>query len=342
MTTETQSAATPTPRRLEILRYEMVLEAVSPIAHHAESIGNLALAMREKIRQPDGTVADVPIVTGDTMRHKLREAASYVFLDAAGLLGTSLTEAALRLLFAGGMVTGNGDGAAVKLDHYRQLCDLVPSIGILGGCAENRVIPGKLIVERAMLICRESARIVPEWARTWARENSGPEDTCRAHIDEVTRVRMDPLLVPEKRELLTAGARAAVEGRLLASETASADGDAVGKERAKSSMLPRSFEVIVSGSLLYWAIEARTHSALERDTAQLMLSAFLANAVVGGKSGTGHGRLKVREGRNCEVARHSERSTAMTFDGAQIGDIFRAHVADRREAIVRLIQEVDA
>jgi CRISPR type IV-associated protein Csf2 len=340
---QTTETTNPTPaRRFEVLRYEVALEAASPIAHHGETIGNAALAMTEKVRQVDGGFARVPIITGDTMRHKLREAASYVFLDAAGLLESRLTEAALRLLFAGGMVTGNGDGSVVKLDHYRRLCELIPSMELLGGCAENRVIPGKMAVERAVLICRESARVVPDRVRAWAETYAGPEDTCRAHIDEVVRVRMDPTLVPEKRELLLPASRAAVEGRLLASETASAEDDAVGKEHSKSSMMPRSFETIATGSLFYWGVEARTHSELERDTFRLMLSAFLAHARVGGKSGTGHGYIKPVQGWSCAIARPSESATAMTFGDVGVGEIFRAHVADRREAIVALLRGVDA
>ncbi|MGH8630893.1 MAG: hypothetical protein ACREU7_09045, partial [Burkholderiales bacterium] len=116
---------------MERKRLEFILEARSPIAHHQETFGNTAVLMRQKVRQPDGSFAAVPIITGDTMRHGLREAGTYCLLDCAGLLGEALTEQALRLLFAGGMVTGSG--SVVKLDEYREMVDLVPTLALLGG-----------------------------------------------------------------------------------------------------------------------------------------------------------------------------------------------------------------
>ena len=68
------------------IRVDFVLEAVQPIAHHEEVIGNSAVAMRRKIRQPDGGWSRVPVVTADTMRHGLRETAAYFVLEHAGML----------------------------------------------------------------------------------------------------------------------------------------------------------------------------------------------------------------------------------------------------------------
>ena len=120
----------------ETVAYEILVEAVTPIAHHRESLGNHALLERRKVRRPDGSWAQVPAVSGDALRHGLREAAAYAFLDAIGLLGAeSLTESALRLLFAGGMVTGRGDSGNVKLDEYHALCDVFPPLALLGAAS---------------------------------------------------------------------------------------------------------------------------------------------------------------------------------------------------------------
>ena len=77
------------------------------------------------------------------MRHAAREVSSYAMLRAAGMLEGALSEAALRLLFAGGMVTGRGDAGVINLDRYRELCALVPPMALFGGCTDNRVQPGK-------------------------------------------------------------------------------------------------------------------------------------------------------------------------------------------------------
>src|SRR5262245_29758625 len=107
-------------------RFEFILQAAEPIAHHSETYGNAQVAMRKKVRQPDGSFASVPCITGDTLRHGLREASTYALLDAAGMLADpDLSESACRLLFAGGMITGSA-GGAVKLGDYAEMVDLIP------------------------------------------------------------------------------------------------------------------------------------------------------------------------------------------------------------------------
>ena len=330
---------------METKRYEIILEAETPIAHHAETLGNSAILMRRKVRGPDGAWADVPIVTGDTMRHGLREAASYALLDAAGLLdGHALTEGALRLLFAGGMVTGRGDASVIKLDGYRELCELLPHLEILGGCVDNRVVPGTLAVEDAVLVCEESAHLLPAWIVEWAREHRGPMDTCRAHVEEAQRVRMDPTLSPEKRKLLSAGEAARVEGRLLASEAAHAEDDAVAREGSKSSMLPRRYEEVCVGSLFAWRVTATLYGDLAADTFDTMVCAFLANARVGGKRGTGCGLLRAVVGSEVAVLRPRDAHTGVDFGALAParGRLFREHVHARAGRLKAFLSTVNA
>lgn len=332
---------------MENKRYEFVIEANQPIAHHAETIGNQAIVMREDIRQKGGGFAAVPIVTGDTMRHGLREAAAYAFLDAAGMLESpSLSEAALRLLFAGGMVTGKGDAGTISLDVYREMTELIPSLKLLGGCTSSRVVPGQLIVDPALLICAETEHVIAKsspWVLEWMKANGEGLESCRAHIAEETRVRMDPTLVPEKRLLMSGDAQVGVNARLTSGETAHDAADPLAKEQAKSSMLPRTAEVVKRGSLFWWSFEARVYSPLEVDTLHVMASAFLANMRVGGKRATGHGGMVPVAWRGVTMPELSRPSEAMTAGfGPKVGDVFRDHVASRRDRIRTLLATVDA
>mgnify|MGYP000899917987 CR=1 FL=1 len=325
----------------EVKKYEFLLCAETPIAHHAEVFGNHAVVARRKIRQPNGTWAQVPIISGDSMRHGLREAAAYAFLDAANMLDKGeLTEAALRLLFNGGMVTGRGDASNIKLDQYREMIDLMPALAILGGCASNRVIPGRIQCEDAILVCQESKGLVP----AWTLEEAGEVDTCRAHVEVAQRVRMDALLDPGKRKLLSDGANADAQRRLLTSEVAHDMDDAVLREDAKSSMMPRTYETVASGSLFSWRIVATLTSELELDTFHTMVAAFLSNARVGGKRGTGHGLITALKGRNIVVNRPAERTNTLDLAALapKIGEMFRAHVRERADKIRPFLTQVDA
>lgn len=328
---------------MQRIRYEFVLEAHQPINHQSETIGNEGIIMRRKVRQKDGW-AMVPEITGDTMRHQGREALAWATLDAAGLIETpSVGEGAMRLLFNGGMVTGRGDGGIVRLDRYRELCALVPGLALFGGCCDNRVIPGRLIMESATLICAETTRHAEPWQINVAEETYGELESCRAHIDPAMRVRMDPVLSPEKRGLLTTDAQIAINARLTAGEAAHEGDDAPEREKAKSTMMPRTFERIAEGSLFYWAVEATCYSPLEVDTFNSMIAAMFARCHVGGKKGTGHGLIKVVEARVVPVGSPAETvtSSALTL-GAATGQTFRAHVSERKAAIAAFFADVNA
>lgn len=325
----------------EVVVYEVLVEAVTPIAHHSETMGNHAVAVRRKVRQPDGAFVMVPVVSGDAMRHGMREASAYAFLDAAGLLGAGeLSEAALRLLFTGGMVTGRGDASNIKLDDYRKMVECVPPLALLGGCASNRVIPGRIVSEDLVLVCEETKPLVP----SWMLERAGTLSGARAHLETHQRVRMDATLDPGKVQLLSEGARAHAEGRLLRSEDATIRDDIVGAEDAKTTMMPRTFEAITSGALFSWRVQAMCLSELDVDTFHAMVGGFLSHARVGGKRGTGFGMLRPVAANRVTVHRPAEQMQPVnaTALGPRVGELFRSHVAARKEQIRDFLRAVDA
>lgn len=331
---------------METKRYEFILEASQPIAHHSENLGNESVFMRRKVRQRDGRFVQVPYVTGDTMRHGLREAAAYAFLDAAGLLDAGkLGEAATRLLFSGGMITGRGDASKVDLSRFREACTLCPPLALLGGCTDNRSIPGRLLVDEATLVCREQHKHLPQWVNDWLAENGAPDTgSFRDHLESVMRVRMDPMLDPGKRALLLPSAEVEVSKRLTTGEKAHADDDAIARDEAKSTMMPRSFERLAQGSLFYWSVTCHCLSDLDVDTFHVMLGAFLANCMVGGKKSTGHGRLRPVASRQVRVARPSEDAKVLDVSalGPRIGSMFIEHVQARREQIQQWLDALNA
>lgn len=331
-------------------RIDIIFEALEPIAHHEGTLGNHATIMTREVRRAGGGWGRVAEITGDSMRNRMRYGSSLAVLRAADLLDQRLTEGALRLLFAGGMVTGRGDGSTINLDRYRELCELVPPLAIFGGCSDNRVIPGKLFVEPATLICTETERFLPPWARAWLAGGDGRPaeilDESRRHVEIVQRVRMDPTLQPDLRALLTPDAAVAGTKRLAASERGHEEDTAPG-EKEKSAMMPRTFERVKQGSLWHWSCLCNLHSELEEDTFNVTIGALIAildDTGVGGKRGTGHGRLRPVAARNIETMRtapHVEELDALTI-GARAGDRFRAHVAERRSRIEAFFREVNA
>jgi hypothetical protein len=323
-------------------QYGFILEAQTPVAHHEESLGNISTFMRRKVRQPDGSWARVCYVTGDTMRHALRESAAYAFLDAAGLLGSNLSEGAVRLLFSGGMMTGRGDAGVVNMDRFREMSTLCPPLALMGGCADNRSIPGRMQVDEATLICSEQERYLPEWVREWL--GSQELTSQRQALEEVQRVRMDPSLDPGKRALMLPDAQVEVSRRLTAGEVAHATDDAVMRDEAKSTMMPRRYERLAQGSQFYWRVTAHCLSDLDVDAFHVMIGALMSNCVIGGKKGTGHGLLRVVAARDIRVARPAERAEVVdvTDLGPRVGSLFFDHVKQHRSQIADWLSAVNA
>jgi hypothetical protein len=325
---------------MEQVTYDFVLEATTPVAHHSESLGNHSILMTRRQRLPDGRWIHLPVVSGDTMRHQLREAGMSAYLEAAGV--RDLTTAALRLLFAGGQIGGHA-GSSVSISGYREMVDLCPPLALLGGCVNNRMVPGRMTVDEAILICEETLPMLPPWVSDWMAASGGATSPLRAHVEEATRVRMDPTLRPDKRAMLRAEDVAAEEQRLEASEAAAESGDAVAVQDTKGSSLPRTFERLAAGSLLYWQVRANCADELDWDTFHVMLGRFLGDAWVGGKRGTGHGHLRPVTARKIKVQTVSEVEGVDVGDVARrIGSRFTDHVSARAAQIAVFLAEVAA
>lgn len=329
---------------LQNTRYEFLARAIGPIAHHEESLGNVSVFMRKRMALPNGSVQRVPYITGDSIRHKAREAAVYATLDAAGLLDNpQLTEAALRLLFSGGTITAKGDASVINLDSYRELTSLFPPLALFGGCVDNRPMPGQLIVDEGNLVCEETLHTAPGWVHEWLKTNNVEPQTHRRLLEEVTRVRMDPTLSPEKVKLLSADQQIAVNRRLLASGKAHDDGDTKEAEKEKSTMMPRSFERIIQGSLFWCAIEARTYTPLEADAFDYTVGCLLNNFTVGGKAATGHGKLKFVAGNRIHFSPSAGSLEGMGSELAgKAGTMFRAHIAEHKDQLINWLGKVSA
>lgn len=347
MASETQEARAADPmesRERRLHQIEMIVEAIEPIAHGAETVGNAQIAMRSKVRLPTGRFVEVPVVTGDTMRHGLREAATEELLRVAGLRG-GLSEAALRLLYNGGLVRGAAKDV-VSIAEARELEELLPHLGLLGGCVGNRIVPGKVECGYMHLVCSETEHMLPTWVGAWLEEQGTATAHAVEHVEEVQRVKMDALLNPHTRRALSPEAQEDVDARMLASDSATAAGDAKGKKTTRSSMMPFTYETIVRGSIFYWRLNVTTDTAIERDALAVMIAAFFSRAKVGGKKGTGHGAIRPLVVRGHEkIITHETEGAPLAIEGeATYAAVERyvAHVKDRASRIEEFLSKVVA
>lgn len=330
---------------MEQRRYEFLLRAERAVCQAEGTEGNHTHIMTRKMRLKDGSVERVPIVTADAARHQLREAAALATLSAAGMLGegkANLTTSALRMLFAGGMLTGKGDPSNVKLDELRKLVEFVPSLGLFGGCVNSQMIAGQIQVSDMVLLCTETLDFAPEWIRE--SEHAKNLLSWRDYLDEEQRVRFDPEINREKQRLLAPGARDFVERKLEAKDRAHDEDNAVAKEAAKSTMLPRTCEVIIPGVLFYWEVEATTWNALELDTLHVALKAALSRFRIGGKQGTKHGVLRAvaMDGSILSDPSTRAKSYDLATEMPKTGSVFFDHVTANAAKVRESLAKVEA
>ena len=322
---------------------QFVLEAETPISHAEGVEGNHSLHAMRKQRQPDGSYLSVPIISADTMRHGLRETAAILCLDAAGLLtqegGAKLSESALRLLFSGGMLTGRGDAGTIKLDRWREICEVLPVVSLMGGCVDAMMIPGKVQCSDAKLICAETAHATWSWAianQTWAPWSE--------QMEHCQRVRFDVTRDKHKQFLLSETAQADVHRRLLAKESAHEKADHAAEPEDRGRPMPHSYVAIAAGARLSWEITGANLSDLERSVLLSSLALMFETWRFGGKRGTGHGKLRALSCQDValpSVSPMASEADVAALSGTAIG-VVRAHMQAQRDKLSALLATVDA
>lgn len=148
---------------MRTLILEGLVRAKTQIAHNGGEVnGNIAAFRRMKVVQPSGKVVEVPVVSGNSIRGKLRDVSAKQMLDLLG------DEAAphrvslniFQLLFSGGALT-SGDNAD-DVDACRNMRENLVHVSLFGGAWGNAILAGKMKVNPLIPIASETAHIVPD------------------------------------------------------------------------------------------------------------------------------------------------------------------------------------
>lgn len=95
-----------------------------------------------------------------------------------------------------------------------------------------------------------------------------------------------------------------------------------------------------------WEVKAVCHTDLEVDTFHVMLGGFLRDCWVGGKRSVGFGRLRAVSGltRGFDWRAPSTGGESVSADaiGGKAGALFRAHMAERTDALRSFLDRVAA
>lgn len=154
---------------LSTIRFDIDVLAQSSIVHREDytssggETDNSASFRREKVITADGTVLQVPIVSGSSFRGVLRRIGESLTAPVLNYEEAALPIPAAHLLTNGGRLAK----AARPLsdEDERRLKRLVPQIAVFGGASTGRILSGLLTVGKVIPEFTELAHILPRAPR---------------------------------------------------------------------------------------------------------------------------------------------------------------------------------
>lgn len=272
--------------------FEGRVTALSSISHNGgESFGISSKLRREKYVQLDGSVEEVPDVSGNAMRGLLRDRS---MLHMCKMLGygvdeheghvKGLTLAAFHFLFSGGALTNEG-GKAINIEEARRIRTLIPLVGVFGGAHKNATLPGKLKMGKLIPICQETVHLLPE-----AYRPAAPLSIWE-YLQEEMYTRKDDAKNEHYRPLLAPSARPELEGP--AEEALIPDPADDPPKREHHQQMRVFVETFAAGTPFYWRITLDDVTDLEFEAFLTGLAQFSKMPYIGGKSAVGHGEISV-------------------------------------------------
>lgn len=262
------------------------LELASSLVHGGdESLGTTKL-FRTKGWVFEGDLVRIPVMSGNAIRGMWRRACAIAFMDeylAAG--GQQLSLTAFHFLTSGGSLTGSG-GAGINLAAERELRSLIPHLGLFGGAGMGRIHAGKLYVDEAVPVCRET---VPILRKIWP----GIDDEPTAHLSvrDLTEVhgysRQDDSKKHESTPYMLPNAKEQVTSLLQAKEV-----DDTASDPGVSQQMRYEQVELVAGTVLFhrWGFRLPA-TAMELAGLGAGLLRWAQRPSLGGRNSIGHGNV---------------------------------------------------
>jgi hypothetical protein len=145
---------------METVTYEGTLTALSTIHTGGDLKTGVACMMRAIDFIVDGEAQPIQIIDGNSIRGNLRR---LLLNDFFAQLGYQIKTPRLYYLLSGGALeeVSTQDSGHLNLQLRREIRALIPPLSLLGCSMGNQAFTGKLIVAKALPICRELNDYLP-------------------------------------------------------------------------------------------------------------------------------------------------------------------------------------
>lgn len=270
---------------MRTLILEGIVTAKTQISHNGGEInGNVAMFRTMKVVQPSGKVIEVPVVSGNSIRGKLRDVAAKHMLDLMGENGDPhrVNLKVFQLLFSGGaLISGTNEG---DVDQYRQMRENIVHLSLFGGAWGNAILSGKMKVNPLIPIAKETAHIIPV---QFHGEQELPSVFTYLQMDMYTRKEnakdseFEPYLQKEEDEVFQTG------------------------------QMLYYIQTISAGTPCYWKVILEDVTPEEFDFFISAVQRFERIPVVGGKSAVGFGQIELTDVTWRDITKEGEQLTVV-------------------------------
>jgi CRISPR type IV-associated protein Csf2 len=251
--------------------------AMSSIAHGGQTLGTTTYLRREKFLLSDGTVEEIPVISGNGLRGVLRDAAAEMLWEHLGR--PKLPFPVVHALWSGGALI-KAKGQPLTGERLATLRRLVPHIGVFGVAGGGRIIDGALQVGKMLPVCAETAHLLPDELR----DGPLPKMWDLVQIEEYTRLPNADRLP----EVLRAG-----EAAPGADESVDLLGSQAALETGNDGLMRYGHETFIAGTRFHLWFGMHNATAAEHSFFTDALNRFTAHAFVGGRVARGHGQLRL-------------------------------------------------
>lgn len=312
-------------------RIEIEAVALDAIHHGAGVSGNTQRLRTQTVVLDDGSVAQVPFVSGSSFKHLLREGMVRHALAVMEVEDGSMNKAQVDLLFSGGHLSKGG--ASVDLSSARELESLFPALAVCGYSAGNTMRAAKISVDNFHVVCAENKWRVPGYLA------DGPHVQKRigAFRDEEFGTRHEASKYEFASRLLPTKDRLSLEGRIGKNRTKKTSET----DKGDSSQMIFEFQTLVAGTRLFGGISFSELTTMEMAALKSGMSfACLGETDDGGyifslgaKSSVGVGRTLMRF-RGAMKAITVQTQTSKELSTVGVDQDYEGHLRENRDAIL--------
>lgn len=320
----------------ESLYFRGVATALSAIAHFGEGTGGTEQPFHREKFDYEGRMIDVPTITGNSFRGLLRDKGMYFMLKVLGYgeeQAVKLSVPAFHLLTSGGALSKDA-GRGVNIGDERRLRQLIPLLGVFGGATGRNIMPGKLLMGKWYVICREMQRYLPE------EYHDHPKITrsFREFLDDQHYTRMDNAKDYRWHQFIE-GTQDELALLTIPKKKTNKDGQEIALKDVAQQMR-YGFEVCSAGTEYSCWIQLNDVTPLEFEAFASALVEWSKSPFIGGQARHGCGLIDLKFDRWYSVSPLARKNQPTYAVGLPLGESYIHHLQENKEDILRVLGDI--